>query len=136
LQEEDLFRHTSLFLSLWPHRRLDDGPGVLARGPWIGDYDERLRRAKEAFYPHTSAQAIYSPHVRLLPRRRSDDVCSAHTAAVLTVAAQDVGREPPFQRELLVEKLRTTLYLAATHGHDALVLGAFGCVRSHPPSFC
>merc|ERR1719454_2420976 len=64
-QEEDIFRKTSLFLSLWPHRRVDDGPGVLKRGMWIGDYDEPLPR-KEAFYPHTECGGVYSPHVRIV----------------------------------------------------------------------
>merc|ERR1719469_1195599 len=41
-QEEACFRVSSLFQSLWPHRRKDDGPGVLARGQWIGDFDEDL----------------------------------------------------------------------------------------------
>merc|ERR1719265_1022052 len=43
-QEEDIFRKTSLFLSLWPHRRSDDGPCVLKRGMWIVDYNEDLPR--------------------------------------------------------------------------------------------
>ena len=161
-QEEDLFRKTSLFLSLWPHRRADDGAGVLQRGLWIGEFDECLPR-KEPYYPHTKAGAIYSPHVRLLrpgggkrsgasalpPTAAEGSGAGAAAAAadaastsvgagaaavealpvvaVLTVAAQNVGREPPFQRELLLQKARTTLYLAALHGHSALVLGAFGC---------
>lgn len=63
-QEEAIFRSTSIFLSLWPHRRKapsgehnsawggaaliqlgeDDGPGVLRRGAWIGDFDAALPR--------------------------------------------------------------------------------------------
>ncbi|CAK9038453.1 unnamed protein product [Durusdinium trenchii] len=43
-QEEAIFRATSVFLSLWPHRRKDDGPGILKRGHWIGDFDEQLPR--------------------------------------------------------------------------------------------
>mmetsp|Transcript_70898 Transcript_70898/g.129729 ORF Transcript_70898/g.129729 Transcript_70898/m.129729 type:complete len:402 (-) Transcript_70898:68-1273(-) len=132
-QEEDIFRKTSVFLSLWPHRRVDDGPGVLARGMWIGDFDEQLDR-KEAFYPHTECGGIYSPHVRLVceldirdtPLTRKD-VSSLPTIGVLTVAAQDCGREPPFRPELLYEKLRTALWLAVQGKHDAVVLGAFGC---------
>merc|ERR1719454_1993052 len=61
-QEEDIFRKTSVFLSLWPHRRSDDGPGVLKRGLWIGDYDADLPR-KEPYYGHSDAGGIYSPHV-------------------------------------------------------------------------
>lgn len=132
-QEEDIFRKTSLFLSLWPHRRVDDGPGVLARGMWIGDFDEILDR-KEAFYPHTECGGIYSPHVRLVcdlgvpgTPLTHRDVSSLPTCAVLTVAAQDCGREPPFRPELLREKLRTALWLAVQGKHDSVVLGAFGC---------
>merc|ERR1719272_1932594 len=64
-QEEDIFRKTSAFLSLWPRRRSDDGPGVLRRGMWIGDFDEVLPR-KDPFYPHSECAVIYSPHVRLI----------------------------------------------------------------------
>merc|ERR1719174_435753 len=64
-QEEDIFRKTSIFLSLWPHRRVDDGPGVLKRGHWIGSFDEVLPR-KAAFYPHAECGGIYSPHVRVV----------------------------------------------------------------------
>jgi len=133
-QEEDIFRKTSLFLSLWPHRREDDGPGVLARGMWIGDFDNALAR-KAAFYPHSECGGIYSPHVRvvrdLATRERrllsSATAMSAPTMAVMSAAAQDVGREGSFDAALLREKVRTVLCLALTHGHDSIVLGAFGC---------
>eukprot|EP00439_Symbiodinium_sp_Y106_P086906 s33_g36.t3 len=117
-QEEAIFRSSSLFLSLWPHRRKDDGPGVLKRGTWIGDFDELLPR-KEPFYEHTECGGIYSPYVRLM--------ASDAEVAVATVAAQDVTRSPPFRRELLREKIRTVLWMAQENGHDAVVLGAFGC---------
>ncbi|CAE7238981.1 SKI2 [Symbiodinium sp. CCMP2592] len=117
-QEEAIFRSSSLFLSLWPHRRKDDGPGVLKRGTWIGDFDELLPR-KEPFYEHTECGGIYSPYVRLM--------ASDAEVAVATVAAQDVTRSPPFRRELLREKIRTVLWMARENGHDAVVLGAFGC---------
>lgn len=133
-QEEDIFRKTSLFLSLWPHRREDDGPGVLARGMWIGEFDEGLPR-KEPFYPHTECGGIYSPHVRVLrqltapgrPLATVEQIEDAHTFGVLTVAAQDCGRTGPFDPELLRQKLRTTMHMAVSHGHDSVVFGAFGC---------
>lgn len=138
-QEEDIFRKTSLFLSLWPHRRSDDGPGVLRRGLWIGEFDEALTR-KEPFYPHTDCGGIYSPHVsvvRDLISRRLVDAKSCEsfqTFSVLTVAAQDVGFDPPFKHKLLVQKARTVLWMAASHGHDSVVLGAFGCgYFNNPP---
>ncbi|CAE7644902.1 unnamed protein product [Symbiodinium pilosum] len=117
-QEEAIFRSSSLFLSLWPHRRKDDGPGVLKRGTWIGDFDPLLPR-KEPFYEHTECGGIYSPHVQLLGTDAE--------VAVATVAAQDVTRNPPFRPELLREKIRTVLWMAREHGHDAVILGAFGC---------
>lgn len=129
-QEEALMRRTSLFLSLWPHRRHDDGAGVLKRGNWIGDFDSTLPR-RQPYYPHSSAGGIYSPNVRILPRdiatHSGGEVKAYPKVGVLSVAAQDVRREPPFQIKLLREKIRTVLHLAASHGHDALVLGAFGC---------
>jgi len=141
-QEEDIFRKSSLFLSLWPHRREDDGPGVLTRGMWIGDFDAALPR-KEPFYPHRECGGIYSPHVRLTrslhlpggPMLPPEDACGAPCFAVLTVAAQDVSREGYFDPALLREKVRTTLFMAAAHGHDVVVLGAFGCgYFKNPPA--
>merc|ERR1711972_319870 len=133
-QEEDIFRKSSAFLSLWPHRRTDDGPGVLARGMWIGDFDKALER-KTAFYPHSNCGVIYSPHVRLIrqllvrdsPLLKDCDVETLPKMGLLTCAAQDCMREPPFNCELLRQKIRSVLYVAAMHGHNALVLGAFGC---------
>jgi len=132
-QEEDIFRKTSIFLSLWPHRRSDDGPGVLKRGMWIGDYDEALER-KEPFYPHSECGGIYSPHVRVVRDLEGEgNLCDADscdllpTFAVLTAAAQNVSFSPPFNPKLLWEKIRTVLWMAASHGHDSVVLGAFGC---------
>jgi len=124
-QEEDIFRKTSVFLSLWPHRRSDDGPGVLRRGQWIGDFDEALAR-REPFYPHTECGGVYSPHVRIV-KDLPGDASSLPVIGVLTVAAQDTNRERPFKRGLLLQKLRTALWMAASQGHDSLVLGAFGC---------
>jgi hypothetical protein len=133
-QEEDLFRKTSLFLSLWPRRRSDDGPGVLRRGMWIGDFDEALAR-KEPFYPHSECAVIYTPYVRLVrnarlrgaPLESAEDIDTLSTFSVLTVAAQNVGFEPQFRPPLLAEKCRSVLWCAAHAGHDCVVLGAFGC---------
>jgi len=132
-QEEDLFRKTSAFLSLWPHRRSDDGPGVLARGLWIGEYDDALPR-KEPFYPHTVCGGVYTPHTKVVrdmrqkdyPALSGEEILEAPTFGLLTVAAQDVRREPPFDPKLLKQKVRTVLHMAAVNKHDALVLGAFG----------
>lgn len=131
-QEEDIFRKSSAFLSLWPHRRADDGPGVLRRSMWIGEFDAELER-KTPFYPHSECGGLYSPHVRAvldLP----EDASSLPSFAVLTVAAQNVNWDPPFNSALLREKLRTALWIASAQRHEAVVLGAFGCGAFHNPA--
>lgn len=133
-QEEAIFRASSCFLSLWPHRRSDDGPGVLKRGRWIGEYDEVLPR-KDPFYQHTECGGIYSPHVRLVRNCKSRDgplleaagVESLHMFGLLSIAAQDVNFDGRFEEDLLREKARTALHIAASNGHDVIILGAFGC---------
>lgn len=133
-QEEDIFRKTSIFLSLWPHRRSDDGPGVLKRGMWIGEFDESLPR-KEPFYGHTDCGGIYSPHVRVVRDLQSpannlheaSEVTALPVFATLTVAAQNVNWDHFFCPALLRQKIRTALWMAASRQHDSVVLGAFGC---------
>jgi len=134
-QEEDIFRKTSLFLSIWPHRCSDDGPGVRKRWMWIGDYDKDLPR-KEPFYPHAECGGIYSPYVGVVRKRNEATTCeNLTTFSVITAAAQHVGREGPFKPKLLLEKARTVLWMAASQGHDSVVLGAFGCgCFSNPPN--
>lgn len=142
-QEEDIFRKTSLFLSLWPHRRSDDGPSVLKRGTWIGDYDHDLPR-KQPFYQHTECGGIYSPQVCVVrnlserghPLLDATPCQDLTTFAVLTVAAQHVGFDGSFNPKLLFQKARTILWMAASCGHDSVVLGAFGCgYFNNPPDF-
>lgn len=143
-QEEAVFRTSTLFLSLWPHRRADDGPNVLARGEWIGDFDEEFPR-KDAFYPHSECGAIYSPCVKLArevakgrkaPLYAHGQLKRSPKFACISMAAQDLPREgdSSFDVDLLREKLRTIFHLAVKHGHDSIVLGAFGCgYFSNPP---
>lgn len=128
-QEETLWRRTSLFLSIWPHRRADDGACVLRRGRWIGYYDDCLPR-REAFYPMEECSAIYSPVVREVARDHAGAEFiqgEALAFAAITAAAQNVGFDPPFDPALLKQKVRTIFHIAAIKGHDAVILGAFGC---------
>ena len=130
-QEEDIFRKTSCFLSLWPRRRAGDEAGVLKRGTWIGNYNERHG---EPMYPLTECGAIYSPNVVAVrdlvsegtPLLDHANVRNLPRFSLITAAAQNPRYEGPFREDLLREKLRTILWLAAIHGHDTLVLGAFG----------
>lgn len=117
-QEEDLFRRSSLPLSLWPRRRTDD-----ARLP---EFDQQLPR-KESVYPFTEAMTVYSGSV---------DVTTSSPpfrVSVLSAAAQDLrayrrlAGAPPFSEELTRQKLRSILWCAWAHGHRSIVLGAHGC---------
>ena len=52
--------------------------------------------------------------------------------SALSVAAQDLRywkehKTYDFDEEWTLNKMRTILYMAATHGHKAIVLGALGC---------
>jgi uncharacterized protein (TIGR02452 family) len=116
-QEESLMRRSSLPLSLWPRRSPDDHR---MRG-----FVERA----EAFFPMSEAGVVYSPHVLVL--RGADEAllpeAETCTLSVLSVAAQDLRWGTTFDEALTEEKIRSMLYVASEKGHDALVLGAFGC---------
>ena len=113
-QEESLCRASSLFACLEGnemytyHRAHDDA----LYAPWV----------------------LYSPAV---PVFRDDDgplLEAPYLVAFLTCAApnakvvleRDASREPEIA-SALVERARILLSVAAAHGHDALVLGAWGC---------
>jgi 2'-phosphotransferase len=129
-QEEDVFRSSSLPLSLWPHRRADDGR--------LASYDERLPR-RAPLYPWSDAAVVYSPEVLLLRAGRKRFAASeAPTVSVISAAAQDLrsGRhhyQGPFDAEWTRQKCRSILWAAVRYGHDALVLGALGCGAFHNP---
>lgn len=125
-QEEELFWSSTLPLSLWPLRRSDDDR--------LDAFAERWPRSAEgALYPLSEAGVIYSPRVTywrqdgaLLP-----EACRV-SMAVVSAAAQDLRAEyahyqGPWDTELTREKARSLLWAAASRGHDALVLGAWGC---------
>eukprot|EP00928_Gymnodinium_smaydae_P027635 TRINITY_DN21303_c0_g1_i1.p1 TRINITY_DN21303_c0_g1~~TRINITY_DN21303_c0_g1_i1.p1 ORF type:complete len:398 (-),score=44.20 TRINITY_DN21303_c0_g1_i1:279-1472(-) len=136
-EETTLFGATSTFLSLWPHRSSDDGANAQNRHEWIGQFDDELDRSK-AFYPLSECGGIYSPHVKVVHEFLKDSYGDYSPAfGLITVAPQDMSQsdaDTPFNSSLLRQKLRTILYMAATNGHDSVVLGAFGCsYHENPP---
>lgn len=120
-QEESLMRRSSLPLSIWPRR---------------SPHDHRMRgwvERDEAFFPLSEAGVVYSPKV-LVTRSGNEDLLPESewcTLSVLTVAAQDMrwyaGGNSKYDEALAREKIRSMLYTASKNGHDAVVLGAFGC---------
>lgn len=120
-QEEALFRCSSLPLSLWPRRSLDDRR--------LAGFVER----QEQFFPLSEAGAIYSPKV-IVTRDGHGRLLATNdrfTLSVVSAAAEDLrfftpGPTRP-DETLTREKMRSILHTAHKHGHDAVVLGAFGC---------
>jgi uncharacterized protein (TIGR02452 family) len=128
-QEESLMRRSSLPLSLWPRRNPSD---------------HRMRGyvpRKDPFFPLSETGVVYSPHV-LVTRDESEELlpeAGRCTLSVITVAAQDMrwytGGDTKFDEALAREKIRSILLTAVQNGHDAVVLGAFGCgAFLHDPS--
>ena len=131
-QEEHIFHNSTLAASLWPHRREDD-----LRWPAGSDI---IKRRQPPFYPFGEYGGVYSRYVDIVsldctPLEHRKQV------SVVSIAAQDLrpgkayNRDAVFDFDLLVQKLRTLLFIALRHGHRALVLGAIGCgAFCNPPA--
>jgi uncharacterized protein (TIGR02452 family) len=114
-QEESLARASGLYASI----------------SQMTDYYEANRRNKSALY---TDHMIYSPRV---PVFRDDDdrlLEEPWTVAMITAPAVNAGvvraNEPGSVSQIaetMDRRIASVLGLAAHHGHDALVLGAWGC---------
>jgi uncharacterized protein (TIGR02452 family) len=114
-QEESLARASGLYASI----------------SQMTEYYEANRRARSALY---TDHMIYSPRV---PVFRDDDdrlIEEPWSVAMITAPAANAGavrtNEPhnaSLIRETMSRRIASVLALAAHHGHDALVLGAWGC---------
>ncbi len=102
---------------------------------------------KQSFYP-LSREAIYSPGVPVLRRSERDAYRWYDVPKIMDFVAcpgikmpqwVDSTEEPDgdlrnSDKEELAERLRLILRVAATKGHDAVVLGAMGCgAWNNPP---
>ena len=133
-QEEQLCRRSNLLLSLYQF-----SSGKVAEYPGLG-----LSLRKEGYPMHPRHGGIYSPDV-LFFREDEKHGCALSddpfTAGVISVAAMN---HPPLDgnfemtpaaKEQTRDKIRTILRIGLEHGHDALVLGAFGCgAFANPPA--
>lgn len=118
-QEESLFRRTNLFRSMYQF-----APYAEEYGLKRSRYQYPLDRRNGGVYT-PGATVIRDAQLRLLakPYRLS-------FVAVPAVAHPDLTRDgllTDAMADLTRQKMRTIFRIAAHHGHDALVLGAFGC---------
>ena len=130
-QEETLFRRSNLCVSLYQyggayHAELADVPQAADRYPMDRD-----------------TGGIYSGKVMFFRRGVKEGyglVETPFTCAVVSVAAinrPDVvdGRLVPWAEAATMAKIRSMLRIGLLHGHDAIVLGAFGCgAFRNPPA--
>lgn len=106
-------------------------------------------------YPHRAGNnypldkldfsAVYSPAVTVFREGRECDLMEdPFSVAVITCAALNLGGRyslrltpeghmPERAVSITRNKVRTILRIGLLHGHDALVLGAFGCGAFHNP---
>ena len=131
-QEESLCRQSTLSQSLYQYysRARSEYSGVSFKG---GKYPMDIRYG-----------AIYSPHVTVFRKGSRDGFAlmdEPYETAFISCAALDFnekhGKNHEYRaadggftqegREIMLSKIRTIYGVALAAGHDALVLGAFGC---------
>ena len=128
-QEESLFRQSNLCVSLYQYSDYHAGLLGLAKG--------------DGSYPmDRNTGGIYSGRVtffRTSQRQGDKLVDTPFECAVVSVAAINrpdlnaQGRLVPWAVEATERKIRTMLRIGLVHGHDAIVLGAWGCGAFHNP---
>lgn len=110
-QEESLCRASGLYACL-------DGHGMYS-------YHAPMRGG---FY---STYVVYSPGVPVFRDAAGELLDEPYPCAFLTAPAVNVGAIDPDERDRvrpeMAERVRRVLSIAAGQGHDALVLGAWGC---------
>jgi len=132
-QEENIFRRTNLFLSLYQFASFASEYGI-------------KKNAKS--YPlNKNTGGIYSADITVFRGSEQNGYCllkNPYNAAFVTVSA--ISKPPLIKKkdklyitdnlvEPTKEKIRTILRIAGKYNHDCLVLGAFGCgAFANPPN--
>eukprot|EP01084_Bolivina_argentea_P126740 224331_1 len=152
-QEENLFKRSSVYLSLWPHKtdRIEHNPYADydaifendKKGIFNSVFGKKNDKKDNIFYPmHAEYGAIYSPNVYIF---RGSEFCGYPILPVkqrcvismLAVAAKSRGGGSfnEYEVKQFENKVRTIYRVAYEHNHKALVLGALGCgIFNNPPS--
>ncbi len=131
-QEEELSRRTTLTESLFPIHSEEYGKRI------------GLPVANIAYPMNKDWGGIYSPNVTvfrdvvlkgyaLLDKPYSTSIISVAAVKDPTIDKEKLEIKMPKAIEREKNKMRTILRIGLLHGHDSLVLGAFGCGAFHTP---
>lgn len=121
-QEENIFRRSDLFLSLYQFHPFGEDFGIPQR--------------EEQYPMDRTTGGAYSPDVTVLRGPEQEGyprLSEPYRLGIVTVAAMNRPplKDPDHLADDLVEptreKIRTIFRIALKHGHDALVAGAWGC---------
>lgn len=120
-QEENIFRRTNIFKSLYQFNNIGTEYGV---------------KQREERYPlDYNFGGIYTPHVTVFkggddvdykPLEQPFEVGVVSVAAVKNPRCEN-GKLVPWVVDILKNKIRQILDIALENGHDSIVLSAFGC---------
>lgn len=120
-QEEDLFRRSNLYKSLFQYARYAEDFGVA--------------KSKDQYPLDENYGGVYTPKAVVFrgPKAVGFPLFIApHILSFVTVAGVcnprlENGRLAPEEVEKTKNKMRTIFRIALAHGHDSMVLGALGC---------
>ena len=127
-QEENLFRRTNLFCSLYQY------------APYANQYG--ISQAQEQYPLDRNFGGIYTPSATVFRGTEEDGYplldtpfhVSFISVAGLCCPTVENGEIIPLQAEGLKNKIRTIFRIALINGHDSIVLGALGCgAFQNPP---
>ena len=120
-QEEEIFRRTNLFKSLYQFHNIGDKFGVEQR--------------KERYPLDYNYGGIYTPSVTVFKGGRDVNYPLLDKPFMIDVISVAAVKNPliendkivPFVKKTLINKVKHILNMALANGNDSLVLSAFGC---------